>query len=198
MPDVITDAAMLQGEHEGQTFDGLVADKVELTGAEFSRCAFRNCSFQYASFADCGFERCSFDCCNLTLARLEGARLLDVNFANSKLSGVNWSNTSGIFRASYSDCLMDNCSFTGLNLSRYVFTDCSFRDAIFQDNKLAHATFAGCDLLRCTFHNTDLSFADFSTASNYFMNAETNRLHKTVFSLPEAASLLGNLDITLK
>lgn len=185
-------------DYEGETFAGVGGDRVEVTDVGFSRCVFRNCSFQYARFLDCAFERCEFDSCNLTLARLDGSRLMDTAFTDCKLSGVNWSNPSGVFRAAYTGCILDDGSFAALNLSRYVFTDCSLRNAAFTDAKLVHARFDRCDLQGCAFHNTDLSHADFSTSFNYFMNAETNRLHKTVFSLPEAASLLSNFDITLK
>ena len=85
-----------------------------------------------------------------------------------------------------------------MNLSKHTFTKCTFLDASFMDTKLCHAVFDGCDLSRCTFDNTDLSHADFSTSFNYFMSANTNTLRKTVFSLPEAISLLHNFNIILK
>jgi len=93
---------------------------------------------------------------------------------------------------------MDNCSFSSMNLSKYKFINCTLRDASFMDTKLAHAIFEECDLRNCTFHNTDLSHADFSSSYNYFMSADTNKCHKTMFSCPEAVSLLSNFDITLK
>lgn len=71
-------------------------------------------------------------------------------------------------------------------------------DAAFSDCKLARVKFDDCDFAGCQFHQTDLSNADFTSSRNYFMNAETNKLKKTKFSLPEAVSLLANLEIELK
>lgn len=197
MPDMAA-LAMLNGEHEDETFTGIEGDNGVLDDASFFQCTFRNASFQYAAFNNCRFERCVFEGCNLSLAQLRTARLVGVKFRDSKLAGINWSNTSGVFSASFSGCVMDNCAFSSMNLSKYRFTNCSFRDASFMNTKLHHAVFDECDLRKCMFHNADLSHADFSTSRDYFINADSNRFHKTVFSLPEAVSLLSNFDITLK
>jgi fluoroquinolone resistance protein len=194
MPDV----AALNGEHEDETFTGIEGDNVTLHGADFFQCVFRNTSLQYAKLTQCTFEQCLFDCCNLSLIQLQSTKIVGAKFMNSKLSGINWSNPSGVFSASFNGCIMDNCAFFSMNLSKYTFKNCSLRDASFMDTKLNHAIFEECDLKNCNFHKTDLRYADFSSSYNYFMSADTNRLHKTVFSLPEAVSLLSNFDITLK
>jgi len=192
------DALALNGEHEGETFTGIEGDNAALHSASFFQCVFHNASLQYARLTDCSFEQCIFDCCNLSVAQLRSTKIVGTKFTNSKLTGINWSSSSGVFSASFSGCVMDNCSFCSMNLVKYKFVNCTLRDASFMDTKLAHALFEECDLRNCTFHNTDLSHADFSSSYNYFMNADTNKLHKTIFSLPEAVSLLSNFDITLK
>lgn len=192
------DLSALSGDHEDETFTGVAGDNAELRSASFSRCVFRNSSFQFARLTNCTFEHCVFDCCNLSLLHLHATRIIRAKFLNSKLSGINWSGTSGFFSATFNGCVLDNSSFTSMNLSKYLFQACSFRDASFMDTKLVHAAFEECDLRNCTFHNTDLSHADFSTAYNYFISADTNRLYKAVFSLPEAVSLLSNFNIILK
>ena len=194
MPDV----SALNGEHENETFTDIAGDNAALHSASFYDCEFRNASLQYAQLTNCTFEHCVFDCCNLSLAQLRATRIIGAKFLNSKLSGINWSNPGGVFSASFNGCLMDNCAFFSMNLSKYRFANCSFHDASFMDTKLTHAVFDECDLRNCTFHNADLSHADFSTSFNYFINADTNRFQKTIFSLPEAVSLLSNFNITLK
>jgi len=197
-PDISAGISALCGDHEDETFTGIEGDNAELHSATFSQCTFRNSSLQFAKLTNCVFEHCVFDCCNLSLLQVHTTKIIRAQFLNSKLSGINWSNASGIFSASFTGCMMDNSSFTSMNLSKYTFQSCSFRDASFMDTKLAHATFDDCDLRRCTFQNTDLSFADFSTSYNYFISADSNKLYKAIFSLPEAVSLLANFNITLK
>ncbi|MDR3641794.1 MAG: pentapeptide repeat-containing protein [Humidesulfovibrio sp.] len=194
----MADSSALNGEHEGETFADIVADNTTLNSADFFQCVFRNASFQYAQLTHCTFEQCVFDCCNLSLMQLHSTKIVGTKFMNSKLSGINWSSPSGVFSASFNGCVMDNCAFVSMNLSKYKFISCSFCDASFINTKLSHCVFEDCDLRNCAFHKTDLSYADLSSSCNYFMDAESNRFHKTKFSLPEAVSLLSNFDIILK
>lgn len=195
---IMSNTAALSGDHEGETFAGIDGDNATLHSASFFQCVFHNVSLQYAKLPDCTFEQCVFDCCNLSLAQLRSTKIVGAKFTNSKLTGINWSSSSGVFSASFNGCVLDNCAFSSMNLSKYKFVGCSFRDAAFMDTKLCHCVFEDCDLRNCTFHNTDLSHADFSSAYNYFINADTNKFNKATFSLPEAVSLLANFNITLK
>lgn len=185
-----------------ETYDRLAFENVDcatsITGLQFYKCVFINCSFQGVRFSDCSFDECHFLRCNLSLVEMNGAQFSGVAFEDCKMLGINWSGTGGFLSASYSGCIMDHNVFADMNLSKYVFTSCSFVSATFSNTKLMRAVFDDCDLHQCMFHKADLSRASFVTSRNYYMNAETNTLHKTAFSLPEAVSLLANLDIVLK
>jgi len=112
--------------------------------------------------------------------------------------GVSWGGAGGFLSASYDGCLLNNNVFADMNLTRFKFSSCFLVEASFSNTKMRYSVFDDCDLSQCQFHQADLSFADFTTSRNYYMNATTNTLRKTLFSLPEAVSLLANLDIVLK
>ncbi|GAB7023596.1 pentapeptide repeat-containing protein [Salidesulfovibrio brasiliensis] len=169
----------------------------DLEDLSFHRCVFRNISLQSRRLAECIFDDCEFIQCNLSLAELASAVFSGVTFRDCKLLGLNWTGTGGFLTASFEGCIMDNNLFADMNLSKFRFSGCSLMNATFSNIKLTEAVFDECELSGCQFHNTDLTRADFRTSRNYYMNAETNTLRKTVFSLPEAVSLLGNLDIVL-
>lgn len=124
-------------------------------------------------------------------------RILETVFNGSKLLGINWGSAGPVIRAEYINCLMDNCAFSGMNLTKVKFESCSLKEASFSNCKLVNVKMDECDFSGCQFHKTDLSKADFSSSRNYYINAETNILKKTKFSLPEAVSLLANLNIEL-
>jgi len=67
----------------------------------------------------------------------------------------------------------------------------------FREADLAKTNFDGTDLSESLFLNTNLSKADFSGAKNYAISPEKNTLKGAKFSLPEAMSLLFNLDLVL-
>lgn len=170
----------------------------DFPGATFYRCVFTDCSFQARRLEECTFDDCTFVRCNLSLMEMAGAVFTGVKFADCKMLGLNWSGTGGFLSASYSGCIMENNVFADMNLSRFRFTSCLLANSTFSHTRLNHAVFDDCDLTQCCFHQADLSHADFRTSRNYYMNAETNTLKKTRFSLPEAVSLLANLDIVLE
>ncbi|WP_320171021.1 pentapeptide repeat-containing protein [Maridesulfovibrio sp.] len=186
------------GSYEDVLFQNIAMEERTLKEVSFYRCKFQQADFQYAEFRECEFQECVFDDCNLALAVFNSTKVIDSEFNGSKLLGINWGNLGPVIIARFYNCLMDRCSFSGMNLTKVGFEDCSLRDASFADCKLARIKFDNCDFSGCQFHQTDMSRADFSTSRNYFMNAETNKLTKTCFSLPEAVSLLANLDIVLK
>lgn len=170
----------------------------DLEDVVFYRCVFNNISFQSKRLSECVFDECSFVQCNLSLVEIAGSVFTDVRFSECKLLGVNWSGTGGFLTASYDGCIMENNLFADMNLSKFRFTGCRLTNAAFSNTKLQKAVFDECDLAQCQFHNVDLTCADFRTSRNYYMNAESNVLRKTRFSLPEAVSLLANLDIVLE
>lgn len=183
--------------YENETFEN-VEWREDLEDVEFYQCVFRNSSFQFSRFLGCAFDRCEFVQCNLSLVKVMNTSFLDAAFTDCKMIGVAWSTVGGFLSASYDRCILNNNIFSDMNLTKFQFRSCSFVEASFHNTKLAHSVFDDCDLSGCRFSQTDLSHADFTTARNYYVNATENRLHKTRFSLPEAVSLLGNLDIVLE
>lgn len=186
-----------EDSYENEVFENIeLADDLE--GVEFTNCVFRNSSFQSRRLTECSFDGCVFIQCNLSLMEIVHTSFLDATFTDCKMIGVSWSAVGGFLSASYEGSILNNNIFSDMNLTRFRFVSCSFVEASFHNTKLVRSVFDDCDLLQCQFSQSDLSFADFTTSRNYYVNAATNTLHKTRFSLPEAVSLLANLDIVLK
>lgn len=82
---------------------------------------------------------------------------------------------------------MKNCSFKGSSLK-----ECHFGNTILRDSSFADVNLSGT-----IFHNCDLCKADFSTATQYQIDLQTNKVSKAKFSLPEALGLLRGFDIIL-
>lgn len=185
-----------EGYYENEVFEN-VQCMDDLESVEFVDCVFKNSSLQSCRFIECSFDGCEFIRCNLSLTEIIHTSFLNAVFAECKMVGVNWSAVGGFLTASYDGCILNNNSFSDMNLTKFRFTSCSFVEASFHNTKLAHAVFDDCNLDCCQFSQTDLSHADFRTSRNYYMDSAANTFHKTRFSLPEAVSLLKNLDIVL-
>ncbi len=190
---------LFQNDHsyERELFDQKDCTEI-LEQCTFYGCVFRNSSFQATRLVECVFDECEFVDCNLSLLEIVGSVFTGVRFTNCKLLGIDWSSPGGFFSASYSGCNMGNNAFTDMNLKKLVFSSCVLGSASFYNCNLQRAVFDDCDLAESQFYRTDLSYADFRTSRNYYVNAETNILKQTRFSLPEAVSLLANLDIVIE
>lgn len=185
-------------DHEGELFEGVDFSSDVLKDISFYKCEFLRSSFQFSEVVNCEFKKCKFTNCNLSLAKLNNTKIIDTEFVDSKLLGINWSDVGVVIIAAYRNCILDSSSFNDMNLTKVGFSGCSLVESVFSNVKLQRVKFDECDLSGCQFHNSDLSHSDFSTAKNYFISADSNKLHQAIFSLPEAASLLANLDIKLK
>ena len=82
---------------------------------------------------------------------------------------------------------MKNATFNGSKLKECYFTNTC----------LNGADFGSVDLSGTLFHNCDLCKADFSSAINYTIDPQTNKIKKAKFSLPEAMGLLRSFEIDI-
>jgi uncharacterized protein YjbI with pentapeptide repeats len=84
-----------------------------------------------------------------------------------------------------------------MNLREIRIVECLAEDVDFREANLTLADLTYTDFTGSQFLRTNLSNADFLAATNYNISILSNNVKKAKFSLPEAISLLRNLDIDL-
>jgi uncharacterized protein YjbI with pentapeptide repeats len=188
--------------HTEKVFREEDLEQVQVASSEFHECTFVRCSFVEAVLRTCRFIDCTFQQCDLSLVRVPGSTFSLTRFEESKMIGIDW--TRGDWAATglgepirFSKCAISHSTFIGLSLRGIKIRDCLALDVDFRDADLSQADFTGTDLSGSLFANTNLAEADLSAARNYHIAPEQNVLTKAKFSLPEAMSLLYNLDIDL-
>src|ERR1700743_228089 len=97
---------------DNKVFEGLKqADKV-ITGREFQGCIFRQCDFSNSNLSGNKFFDCVFEGCNMSNIRLQKSFINNVNFLDSKVLGVNFSECQNLlFSVSFENCILDYASF---------------------------------------------------------------------------------------
>jgi fluoroquinolone resistance protein len=191
-----------QTHYADQTFTGVHLEQVEITSSEFYGCTFTQCSIVESVFRRCRLIDCTFKQCDLSLIQVPDSVFSATRFEDSKVIGVNWAQADwsairlgeliGFYRS-----VISHSTFIGLYLRGIEVRECVARDVDFRETDLSQADFGGTDLSESLFINTNLSKADLSKARNYHIAPGQNELRGTKFSLPEAMSLLYNLDIVL-
>lgn len=192
-----------QKRYSDQRFESLKMDQTEIASSDFHECVFERCSFIEGGFQSCRIVGCTFKECDLSLLRIPGSVFSTTRFEDSKIIGVNWteadwSGTNLGEPLGFYNCNLRHSTFIGLNLQRIQIKDCAALEVDFREADLSQANFGGSDLAGSLFLNTNLTGADLSRARSYNIAPDKNKLSRARFSLPEAISLLHNLDIVLE
>ena len=191
-----------QTHYTDQIFRDTVHTQEHIASSEFIDCRFIRCSFAESVFSSCRFISCTFQSCDLSLAQVPGCTFSNTRFKDSKVIGIDWTQADWSAPTlgdpiGFSKSTLNHSTFIGLSLRAIEVRDCSAVDVDFREADLSQADFTGTDLSNSLFANTDLTAADLSRARNYHIAPHQNTLKGAKFSMPEAMSLLHNLDIDL-
>ncbi|WP_051718579.1 pentapeptide repeat-containing protein [Hymenobacter sp. IS2118] len=161
-----------------------LAGQPEFEEYHFINCDFTGADLSHKRFADCRFERC-----NLAGVRLAGTALQNVAFAECKLLGLQFTACRDmLFGVHFDHCQLRYASFAGRHMPATRFVHCALDEADFADANLSESVFEACSLAGAVFQKTQLAGADFTTATGFTIDPESNPLRTARFSLP---GLLG-------
>ncbi len=191
-------SAFAQGDvFSDQTFSRLDLSGPEPRGRRFEACRFVECRITARAFRTCAFLHCVFDHCDLSNWDVEGLRLVEAEFRESKLVGIEWAKLKAdpLTSFDFEDCMLDFADFSRVKQPRLSLVRCSARGANFEDADLRGANLRDSDLAEARFSHTELSDADLRGARGYAIDPRDNRLKGAKLSLPEALNLLSVMEI---
>ena len=184
--------------NEDQVIKSEDFSKKSLENYTFPSCSFISCDFSESLLRNAKFCACTFMNCNLSLMKLDGCRFQEVKFVDCKIVGAEFFKCERtFFSVTFKGCLLQYCNFSDLNMENSSFTGSKLKDSHFTNAILIGTDFHDVDLTGTIFHNCDLRKADFSSATRYNIDPQTNKIKKAKFSLPEALGLLRAFDITI-
>lgn len=171
----------------------------DLTSDEYYDCHFVQCDFSNLLCNSAEFHQCSFESCNISMTAFEHSIFQKVKFSDCKIMGIDFGKCAKYnFSVHFDKCLLKYTLFLKNDLKNTVFAKCSIIECNFLEVNLQKASFADCDLSESIFEQANLEGADFSSARNYCINPEKNRVKKAQFALPEAIGLLQHLGIVIR
>ncbi|MBL7690232.1 MAG: pentapeptide repeat-containing protein [Flavipsychrobacter sp.] len=182
---------------------GLTFNKADLKtlgmAREYDGCSFLSCDLLGLSLGGVRFIECTFTGCNLSLADLNGTALQDVVFDNCKMLGMRFDLCSDFaLKVHFRNCVLDNSSFFRGKFKNTRFDNCRMHEVDLTEANLQGSVFANCDLLGATTDHTDLEGANLTTAINYSIDPERNRLKKARFALAGLPGLLHKYGIDVE
>ncbi|MGI4804119.1 MAG: pentapeptide repeat-containing protein, partial [Janthinobacterium lividum] len=99
------------------------------------------------------------------------------------------------FSVSFENCVLDYASFSRKKLRNTIFKKCKLQEANFMESDLTGSVFADCDLSRTLFSNTILNEVDFTSAYNFSIDPEKNKLKKAKFVVAGLQGLLEKYNL---
>lgn len=190
---------MEQDYIQGKRFDKVDFSKIPLPKSEYEKCTFSSCDFSNSDLSGIVFSACVFEGCNLSMVKLVATALRDIRFKDCKMLGLHFEDSNKfLFSVCFDNCTLNLSSFYQQKLRKTVFKNSQLHEVDFTESDLGGAVFDNCDLKGAIFGNTILERADFSTAINYSIDPEQNRVKKAKFALSGIPGLLDKYDIDIE
>lgn len=183
------------------TFQDVILEGETVSDREFTGCRFQNCVLERCKFIRCRFSDCVFSCCRVSELEFKDTILLDCEFEQCHLTGINWSLLVGggfMFPiALMKQCHLKYNYFTEMNFLKFNFSQNEILSSLFADCNLSESSFKGCGLEKTEFFRCNMTKADFRESTGYQIDLESCKLKKARFSFPEALNLLNGLGILI-
>lgn len=172
-------------------FKGLDFSEKRLPKAEYENCVFKGCDFSNGYLDNQNFIECRFLDCNLSNANIAHTQFNEVEFDHCKMMGLKFEGSNNfLMDFTFKNAILNLSSFIGLSLKKKHFKECKLIEVDFTETDLSHVKFEKCDLERAIFHKSILEGSDFTSAYNFNIDPETNRLKGALFTLNELPNLL--------
>ncbi len=195
-----------QLDQSGKTFSNKEFYKCKFEKSNFSECSFNRVDFSNCTFNDCDFTQADltnidftdshFINCNFTLTKMRGTGLKVINFDNCKIMGIDFSITNDfMFAVKFNESYLDYSTFFGKKMKNTLFSDCSVKEVDFTRVDLTGSIFKNCDLTSAIFLQSTIEKVDFTTAKNYSIDPEQNKIKNAKFSISDLPGLLTKYNI---
>ncbi len=83
----------------------------------------------------------------------------------------------------FTNCQLDHSSFYQVKLINSIFLDCKLTEVDLTEANLSKVNVDNCDFSGAIFERTNLEKANFSTAFNYSIDPENNKMKGASFSM---------------
>ncbi|MGD1845838.1 MAG: pentapeptide repeat-containing protein [Salibacteraceae bacterium] len=166
---------------------------------DYEACTFEACNFQETDLSDVNFIECRFLSCDLTNAKILNTGFREVEFEDCKMVGLPFDQSNPfLFALQAHRCQLHLATFYGCNLRQCSFHECTLQEVDFTEANAEGLLLEACDLSRAIFEQTNLQKANLSTAFNYRIDPDQNRLRGATFSADGLPGLLVKYGIVVR
>ena len=184
---------------EEEVFNDINFKVSKLPNGEYEYCKFINCDFSNSTLSYNKFIECEFINCNLSMTELFETSFRNTSFKDSKMIGLKFDNCNEFaLDFSFENCILDYSSFYKMEIKKTSFKNSQLHEVDFTECNLQGSLLDNCDLNMARFVDSIIEHVDFTTAYNYSIDLELNKIKKAKFSLMGLSGLLDKYDIDIK
>ena len=183
---------------EQQLFAKQDFTETPLPKGEYDTCNFRDCNFAGTDLSGIRFLDCTFAGCDLSNVKVNKSSFRETRFKDCKMLGFRFDSCDQLgMTVRFEKCQLDHSSFYQVKLNHTIFRETSLQDVDFSEADLRNTILDKCDLLNASFNHTNLERANLSSAINYTLDPENNRIGGAKFSHPSVLGLLSKYQIEI-
>lgn len=183
---------------DGETFSKIDYSLNNINKGEYDNCIFENCNFEGVHASNIQFLECQFINCNFSNTIVKTMSFKEVLFDNCKMIGVKFTECDPfLLQLKFNSCQLDYSSFYQLNIPTTNFINCSLKEVDFTEANMQQVIFESCNLQGAIFSETNIEQADFTTASQFTIDLENNKIKKAKFSKNNIIGLLQKYQIQI-
>lgn len=184
---------------EGQKFEKINFANNALPAKEFEECSFHYCDFSNVNLSSILFTNCIFFGCQFNLTTLKNTGFRGVKFDQTKIMGLQFEDCNQfLLSLAFSKSSLTLSSFRSLVLKKIEFSECILKEVDFSSADLSGSSFQNTALSRSIFFQTNLEKADFTSAIDYAIDPDLNKVKRTKFSFPGLLGLLDKYDLDIR
>ena len=187
-----------------EIIEDVVFENIDFRTEVLKKGEYENCTFKKCILSDCDlntfkFIGCVFENCDLSLASIHKVVLREVQFKECKMVGLKFDTTDSFsISIAIDHCILTYASFYKLKLKNTIFLHSKLNEVDFTEADLTNAVFDQCDLTNAIFSATNLEKADFTTAFNYSIDMDANKIKKSKHSKGQLGGLLEKYNLIIE
>lgn len=184
---------------EEEEFNKIDYTETALAKGEYELCTFKGCDFSNSELSKIKFIECEFVDCNLSSSNIFGTSFQDVKFIDCRMLGIRFDLCDSFGLAmDFLNCQLNHSSFYQVKLMNSSFLNCKLKDIDLSETNLTKVVIDNCDLSGAIFDRTNLEKSNLSSAFNYSIDPENNKLKGAIFSIPAVTGLLDKYQIKIE
>jgi fluoroquinolone resistance protein len=180
-------------QYQNLNFGEQMQEKGSYENGRFVQCNFNGADISQYVFVDCEFIDCIF-----LLTSINDTSFRTVQFIDCKITGLHFNTARKMgIDFSFERCMLSNCVFYQLKIKKTVFKACAILECDFTEADLTSASFEASSFAGSIFEYTILEKADFSTANQFVIDPDKNKIKNACFAKDNLAGLLTRYAIKL-